>query len=156
LVNINVNRVTGSSGQTQLGGTAGGNLTFGGSPGDQGQTLIVGQQNGQTFRVNGTTNLGPTGNVQIVTNTDTFLAGQVTGAGTLVKEGTSNLFLGPTTSSAGIQNSLTGGIDLLAGGLVAPGTGTANGNITANPLGNGTTINMVGGTLFLRAEFDNT
>ncbi|MEI9894808.1 MAG: hypothetical protein WDN28_13200 [Chthoniobacter sp.] len=65
LVTINVNRIGSTSGQSQLGGNGGlpntGNLTFGGSSGDQGQTLIIGQANSQTFRVNGTTDLGPTG-----------------------------------------------------------------------------------------------
>ncbi|EDY20583.1 autotransporter-associated beta strand repeat protein [Chthoniobacter flavus Ellin428] len=161
---IAVNRLGAASGQTMIGGNGGtgGNLTFGGSSGDQGQTLTINQSNGQTFRVNGTTNLGPSGNAIFVTNTDTFLAGLVTGAGTLVKEGGSNLYLAATTNATAATaaatqtNTFTGGITILGGGVVAPGVGTPGGSITTNPLGVNTTVTLVGGTLFLRADADNT
>jgi autotransporter-associated beta strand protein len=185
LFTIGVNRLTGAAtSQTILGGVgtgaiAGtGNLTFGGSAGDQGQTLIVNNLAGTTaqqLRINGSTFLPSTANassnVTFVTNTDTFLTGLVGPTGgvqaansviNLVKQGGSNLWLDTQTSTtvAGQSSTFSGGIIVENGGLVSPGFApapvSAASNITVNPLGANNTVTMVGGTLFLRGDDDNT
>jgi autotransporter-associated beta strand protein len=180
LATITVNRVgTAASGQqVMIGGNGGlantGNLTFGGASGDQGQTLIVSNGNTMTFRVNGSTFLGTNGNITFVNNTDTFLAGPIAPTTTqtagqainVVKEGGSNLYLdaGTTTAAATQSSTFVGGFTVLNGGLVSPGVGgaiTSGASIIGvgagfNPLGNNNTVTMVGGTLLLRGDDDNT
>ena len=108
-----------------------GGITFGGSPGEQGQTLNynTAATGGSSFNlaVLGGLNLGPAGNAFISTGnngTGTTLSiyGQVTGAATLIKTGGQTLDLNNTNT--GLLNTNTGGIQVVQGTLNLRGTST--------------------------------
>ena len=142
----------------QLGaGGVGGNLTFGGAPGDQGQFLSV--AGGNTWTVNGNTNLGPSGIVVISANGSNITlnglaASQITGTATtsLVKQGGNNLLLGPAGVVPTLSSTFGGGITVMQGLLQANATATAGGgNVLVNQLGDNT-ITLVGGTLAVQVD----
>ena len=151
LTNIGVNRIGTTTGVVILGNgsTSNGNLTFGGSSGDQGQTLTISQTNNQTFQVNGTVTLS--GNSIFNTNTNTTLAmltsgSKVTGSGTLIKEGGSALNLGLPGTAPLVSSDFNGGIAVIGGTLQATATApVGGGNVLVNNLGNNNTITLTNG-----------
>ncbi len=170
---INFDRAA-STTVTNQGISISGGLTFGGSPGDQGQILTVNGANGMNaqgtgfnFWVNGVTNVGPAGyavfNLTNGNNQSMSLAGGITGAGTLVKEGASSgtLFIGVNgvAPAAGAGSGFTGGVTVLAGNLqanaLAPASGVANGVVSVpaadSLLGSGA-ITLAGGQLNVRVD----
>ncbi|MDB6120930.1 MAG: Autotransporter-associated beta strand repeat protein, partial [Verrucomicrobiaceae bacterium] len=163
LVNITVDRIGSTTGTNTLTG----GLTFGGAPGDQGQTINFTQANNQSFQLNGTTNLGPVGNAVINVvlpsgNTGVVTLGggvattkTLTGAGTLVKAGGGQLNLGLPATLPAVASDNTGGIVLEAGTLqgAAVSPGASNGNVTLSQFGSGN-ISLLGGQLNLRVDGD--
>ncbi len=146
---ITVGRITSGTGDDILNGS----LTFGGSPGDQGQTLFVTNANSRTLRVNGNVILGAGNEIINSAVTTTLLEltrdeGVLSGhSGTLVKENTGTLFVGlSATAPTASPTAWTGRVDVLAGALDFNAKGTANATVTNNTLGS-STITMVGGTL---------
>ncbi|EDY17462.1 autotransporter-associated beta strand repeat protein [Chthoniobacter flavus Ellin428] len=140
-----------------------GGLTFLGSPGDQGQTLTYNTANAYNLQINGTTSLGAGYDIFNITNANSqnpnlTLAGAVTGAGTLVREGasTGTLFVGASGVNPTASNTFTGGVVILTGGNVQfNATATANGNVVNNLLGAGNNVNLLGGQLNLRVDQTN-
>jgi autotransporter-associated beta strand protein len=139
-----------------------GGIRMGGSPGEQGQTLVFSGANSYTLTVNGTVNLGPTtldgspAFAFIRAEVPTTLNGLVTGGGVLVKTGGSNLDL--TNITAGLNDF--GALQIIQGGtltvrayapIAAPPLNYAagvNSVITNGGLGNGT-VTLWGGALAL-------
>ncbi|MCX6856579.1 MAG: autotransporter-associated beta strand repeat-containing protein, partial [Verrucomicrobia bacterium] len=140
------------------------NLTFGGTSGDQGQTLTVGTganpTNNISLRIGGTTDLGPVGNAYfnlVSGGTNVTLAGSIIGNGTLVAEGNqATLFLGQNGVVPTTGWSTGGGLIVTTRTVqanVAPVTIGANSAIDTGKtyLGSGP-ITLAGGTLNISAD----
>lgn len=145
-----------------------GGLTFGGAPGDQGQTLVTTTNNTYQIQINGTTNLGPAGNMIFTVGTNTTtpmtLGGNaatgsvaLSGAGTLIKTGGTQLNVGVSGVLPIAASTNTGGI-IIQQGILQVNAGTqpaANGSVVNSLLVSGN-ITMVGGQLSLRLDGDNS
>jgi len=144
-----------------------GGIRFGGSPGEQGQTLLINNAaNNVSVQVNGplvlsaaTMEGAPAYNYIFTQQPNLTVLGQVTGGATLVHTGGSQLELGNVANGI---NNFTGGLVNVQGTTLVRGTATAAGafpavgsTITNGGIGSGD-VTLYGGALNLLNSFDNT
>ncbi len=148
---------TASSVLVQLGG----GIRFGGSAGEQGQTLFISAGNSYTHQINGGVDFGP-GTLEgsqafafIRNDVNATVRGKLTGGGTFVKAGGSQIDF--NSAALGGVNDNTGGIQIVQGTLVfratSPGTAvsafpTVNSVLSQGGIGNGS-MTLWGGALNL-------
>jgi autotransporter-associated beta strand protein len=148
---------TASSIVTQMAG----GIRFGGSPGEQGQTLYISSGNSYTHQINGgidfsaaTMEGAPAYNF-IRTDVNATVLGKLTGGATFVKTGGSQIDFSNITGAGGINDN-SGGIQLVQGTLLFRATGgaavafpTVNSVVTNGGIGSGT-VTLNGGAMNFR------
>ena len=167
---LNADRSVGNTG-TGFNAQMTGGIRFGGSPGEQGQTLYINNVgNGFTLQVNGplvlsaaTMEGSPAYNF-IRTDVDATINGIVTGGAALIHTGSSTLTLGNgNTGFLNGINTFTGGLQNVQGAITVRGTTTGTpanfatlfSGINNGGIGGGD-VTMYSGTLNLRIDGANT